>query len=167
MSFTCSLFSDKVRCFNQSERALYGRFIITAYERRTIMAPQVSNKGYDSKRFSWEPGPKVRHCLVQSCELGANCTWFRPKVHSITCLPVQCRAHDNTAASSDIITWTLRYCTCFRRAACIWHSCGRSFESVMTLKMRFSWKVCRIKTRLVCSLKKIRRGREMVFGSAY
>ena len=32
----------------------------------------------------------------------------------------------------------------------------------VTLKMRFSWKGCRIKTRLVCSLKKIRRGREMV-----
>ena len=28
MSFTCSLFSDKVRCFNQSERALYGNFIV-------------------------------------------------------------------------------------------------------------------------------------------
>ena len=30
MSFTCSLFSDKVRCFNQSERALYGNFIVIA-----------------------------------------------------------------------------------------------------------------------------------------
>ena len=29
MLFTCSLFSDKVRCFNQSKRALYGNFIIT------------------------------------------------------------------------------------------------------------------------------------------
>ena len=29
MSFTCSLFSDKVRCFNQSKRALYGNFIIS------------------------------------------------------------------------------------------------------------------------------------------
>ena len=28
MSFTCILFSDKVRCFNQSKRALYGSFII-------------------------------------------------------------------------------------------------------------------------------------------
>ena len=28
-SFTWSLFSDKVRCFSQSERALYGNFIIT------------------------------------------------------------------------------------------------------------------------------------------
>ena len=28
MSFTCTLFSDKVRCFNQLERALYGNFII-------------------------------------------------------------------------------------------------------------------------------------------
>ena len=28
MSFTCTLFSDKVRCFNQSKRALYGDFII-------------------------------------------------------------------------------------------------------------------------------------------
>ena len=28
MSFTCPLFSDKVRCFNQSECALYGNFII-------------------------------------------------------------------------------------------------------------------------------------------
>ena len=28
MSFTCSLFSDKVRCFNQSKRALYENFII-------------------------------------------------------------------------------------------------------------------------------------------
>ena len=28
MSFTCTLFSDKERCFNQSERALYGNFII-------------------------------------------------------------------------------------------------------------------------------------------
>ena len=28
MSFTCTLFSDKGRCFNQSERALYGNFII-------------------------------------------------------------------------------------------------------------------------------------------
>ena len=27
MSFTCTLFSDKGRCFNQSERALYGNFI--------------------------------------------------------------------------------------------------------------------------------------------
>ena len=29
MSFTCTLFSDKVRCFNQSKRALYGKFIIS------------------------------------------------------------------------------------------------------------------------------------------
>ena len=29
MSFTCTLFSDKGHCFNQSERALYGNFIIT------------------------------------------------------------------------------------------------------------------------------------------
>ena len=28
MSFTCTLFSDKGRCFNQSELALYGNFII-------------------------------------------------------------------------------------------------------------------------------------------
>ena len=28
MSFTCTLFSDKGRCFNQSECALYGNFII-------------------------------------------------------------------------------------------------------------------------------------------
>ena len=28
MSFACTLFSDKGRCFNQSERALYGNFII-------------------------------------------------------------------------------------------------------------------------------------------
>ena len=28
MSFTCPLYSDKVRCFNQSECALYGNFII-------------------------------------------------------------------------------------------------------------------------------------------
>ena len=28
MSFSCTLFSDKVRCFNQSKRALYGHFII-------------------------------------------------------------------------------------------------------------------------------------------
>ena len=28
MSFTCTLFSDEGRCFNQSERALYGNFII-------------------------------------------------------------------------------------------------------------------------------------------
>ena len=28
MSFTCRLYSDKVRCFNQSECALYGNFII-------------------------------------------------------------------------------------------------------------------------------------------
>ena len=28
MSFTCTLFSDKVRCFNQSKHALYGNFVI-------------------------------------------------------------------------------------------------------------------------------------------
>ena len=31
MSFTRSLFSDNTRCFNQSERALYGNFIIIGY----------------------------------------------------------------------------------------------------------------------------------------
>ena len=31
MSFTCTLFSDKVRCFNQSKRALYGNYIIKVY----------------------------------------------------------------------------------------------------------------------------------------
>ena len=35
MSFTCSLFSDKVRCFNQSKRALYGNFIINIYILKT------------------------------------------------------------------------------------------------------------------------------------
>ena len=34
MSFTCSLFSDKVGCFNQSERALYGNFIIKPIYKR-------------------------------------------------------------------------------------------------------------------------------------
>ena len=34
MSFTCTLFSDKGRCFNQSERALYGNFIIKFYRQR-------------------------------------------------------------------------------------------------------------------------------------
>ena len=36
MSFTCTLFSDKVRCFNQSKRALYGNFIF-----KYIMALQI------------------------------------------------------------------------------------------------------------------------------
>ena len=31
MSFTCTLFSDKGRCFNQSERALYENFIINTF----------------------------------------------------------------------------------------------------------------------------------------
>ena len=31
MSFTCTLFSDKGRCFNQSESALYGNFIIIQF----------------------------------------------------------------------------------------------------------------------------------------
>ena len=31
MSFTCTLFSDKVRCFNQSKRALYENFIIISF----------------------------------------------------------------------------------------------------------------------------------------
>ena len=34
MSFTCTLFSDKERCFNQSERALYGNFIIKLPDQR-------------------------------------------------------------------------------------------------------------------------------------
>ena len=34
MSFTCPLYSDKVRCFNQSERALYGNFIIKDNKKR-------------------------------------------------------------------------------------------------------------------------------------
>ena len=33
MSFTCTLFSDKVRCFNQSKGALYGNFIINLIRR--------------------------------------------------------------------------------------------------------------------------------------
>lgn len=127
------------------------------------MAAKVSNKGCYSKRFSWDPRPKVRHWLVQSCELGANCTWFRPKVHSIPYLSVQCRAHDNTAVSTDIITWTLTYCTCFRRAARISHSCGRGFESVTTAQMRFSWKAMFFEIRHVWFVPwKNRRGREMV-----
>ena len=32
MSFTCTLFSDKGRCFDQSERALYGNFVIIKNE---------------------------------------------------------------------------------------------------------------------------------------
>ena len=36
ISLTLSLFSDKVRCFNQSERALYGNFIIKNYMRNGI-----------------------------------------------------------------------------------------------------------------------------------
>ena len=31
MSFTCPLYSDKVRCFNQSECALYGNLIINHF----------------------------------------------------------------------------------------------------------------------------------------
>ena len=34
MSFTCTLFSDKGRCFNESKRALYGNFLaFSRYER--------------------------------------------------------------------------------------------------------------------------------------
>ena len=32
MSFTCTLFCDKGRCFNQSERGLYGNFVIKQHK---------------------------------------------------------------------------------------------------------------------------------------
>ena len=37
MSFTCPLYSDKVCCFNQSERALYRNFIINSNMKRKIV----------------------------------------------------------------------------------------------------------------------------------
>ena len=47
MSFTCTLFSDKGRCFNQSERALYGNFIINMDKNLEIIVfPKFKSNSY-------------------------------------------------------------------------------------------------------------------------
>ena len=52
MSFICTLFSDKVRCFNQSKRALYGNFTI-------ILAPVVQRLDNTIHRLNHYPADKV------------------------------------------------------------------------------------------------------------
>ena len=53
MSFTCTLFCDQVRCFNQSNRALYGSFIIIPYKQRTIV-PFLSELVSSQRENDWE-----------------------------------------------------------------------------------------------------------------
>ena len=71
MSFTCTLFSDKGRCFNQSERALYGNFIKTLFsthklkpsymkmsEKDTLPSPSHICDRAKTDRPASEPGPQ-------------------------------------------------------------------------------------------------------------
>ena len=44
MSLTCTLFSDKGRCFNQSKRALYGNFIIILWKLHPLCKPDSFEK---------------------------------------------------------------------------------------------------------------------------
>ena len=43
MSFTCPLYSDKVRCFNQSECTLYGNFIIKLTKSSKLLTQTLQN----------------------------------------------------------------------------------------------------------------------------
>ena len=70
MSFTCSLFSDKVRCFNQSKRALYGNFIIKIILKKIEQG--LSIKGVDRPtRLLWFV------VFVHLCKLYSRLHWPR------------------------------------------------------------------------------------------
>ena len=67
--FTRSLISDKARCFNQSERALYGNFIINAnellvriklaFQKLQTRQTRRNNTKLYKKRFGYD----CKHCL--------------------------------------------------------------------------------------------------------
>ena len=58
MSFTCSLFSDKVCCFNQSEPVLYGNFIIISID--TLNQPLIKLCSIEMLVDTWlTSGPNI------------------------------------------------------------------------------------------------------------
>ena len=69
MPFTCSLLSDKVRCFNQSKGALYGNFIIKYYTHPKLQ------KEINSKTI-WSPQTITFKLLDPTLEVPAhNLNW--------------------------------------------------------------------------------------------
>ena len=74
MSCTCTLFSDKVRCFNQSERALYGNFIIKINISATcvshLSAVDQLKKYHNTLLLLLKPVKRLRRrpfCFLSSC----------------------------------------------------------------------------------------------------
>ena len=68
MSFTCTLFSDKVRCFNQSKRTLYGSFIIIILKGNYTMSKTNMNINYFPYVYSHLDHLWV-YLVVRTCEL--------------------------------------------------------------------------------------------------